>query len=576
MVLRRSVKGKAGVFCFVTLLAGFCFFVSITHKTLWADDSSREECDRMYSSQNYVDAAECYLSLNPPDYWRASDSYGWAGNVAYEQGHYEQAYSYYQQEVNYAELSYDPQKKAEAYYHAGQASYATGRYDEGKTDYVTAAEQYLKVPDYWRASDSYGWAGNIAYEQGQYDESYNYYQSEITYADMTFDYRRKAEAYYHAGQVAYALQNYEDSMSYYETSGNNYLLVSDYWKAADAYAWAGNAASGLKNWDAAKNYYVSAAENFLTVPDYQRVGDCFRQAGDAANFKGDCPTATLYWEKARQNYSLAGIEYNPPSCVTVYNSDVDHDSDVDGADLAHFVSYFVSSFGATNCSATYRIEVVGNAYGSITFGKQLCEDGNGELWFETFDVTGDGGGPYSGVDVILPFATHSPPLKFFPPELGEEWSSSGESGGYTVNSTARVVSLSESVNVPAGSFHNCVKVVEDLSYPGGYTPGQAYPTRYERWFAPGVGPVKLLVTEKSADGLSEIQYAGGLDSYQNIKDSSDDYFPLGAGYKWTFTLEGRTCTWFVSEIQDTCVGNPDHDCDVDMDDLVYFAGEFGK
>ncbi|MBW1923038.1 MAG: tetratricopeptide repeat protein [Deltaproteobacteria bacterium] len=576
MLITTFIKGKIRAFWLWTLFGLFSSFMTVGNAILWADGPSSDECDDLYASKSYVEAAECYSSLNPPDYWRASDSYGRAGNVAFEQGNYEQAYLYYQQEVNYANLTTDFERKAIGYYHLGQAAYATGRYEESKTEYSTAGEYYSEVPDYWRASDSYGWAGNVAYELGSYDQAYEYYQLEVTYADMTSDSQRKAEAHYHAGQAAYATGKYDESMTNYETSGDNYLLVSDYWKAGDAYAWAGNAASASKNWDAAISYYVVAAENFIDAPDYQRTGDCFRQAGDAANFKGDCPTATLYWEKARQYYNLAGIGYNPPSCVTVYNSDVDQDRDVDGADLAHFVSYFVSNFGSSNCNATYKIEVVGNANGSITFGKQLCEDGNGELWYEGFSVAGDGGGAYSGVDVILPFATHSPPLRFFPPEPGDEWSSSGESAGYTVNSIARVVSRSETVNVPAGSFENCVKVVENLSYPGGYTSGQPYPVKYERWFAPGVGPVKLIITEKAADGTTETKYVGGLDSYGNIASNSGDYFPLGPGFRWTFTLEGRTCTWFVSEIQDTCLANLDHDCDVDLDDLMYFAGEFGN
>lgn len=185
----------------------------------------------------------------------------------------------------------------------------------------------------------------------------------------------------------------------------------------------------------------------------------------------------------------------------------------------------------------YYLNVTGNANGHIEFGRST-----GELWYEGFSVTGDGAGFYSGVEAVLPFATRSGPLKYLPPQVGQTWTSTGDSNGYQVDSHAEVVSLSESVPVTAGTFNNCAKVDENLSYPNGYTPGQRYPVKFERWFCPGIGPAKFISTEDDSS-----QYTGELTSYQNITSDPADYFPLGLNYSWTFTMnDGSSADWVVT------------------------------
>jgi hypothetical protein len=183
----------------------------------------------------------------------------------------------------------------------------------------------------------------------------------------------------------------------------------------------------------------------------------------------------------------------------------------------------------------YHISVSGNSNGTIDFVKTV-----NELWYSGFSVTGDGGGRDSGVEAILPFATHSPPLAYLPPTVGQSWTDTGDSNGYTVNSTATVKSVSQTITTPAGTFSNCAYVEENLSYPNGYTPGQPQPpVKYERWFCPGIGPVKVTITDSSP-------HTGELISYSNITSSSD-YFPLGLNFGWTFRMnDGRRATWKVT------------------------------
>ena len=195
--------------------------------------------------------------------------------------------------------------------------------------------------------------------------------------------------------------------------------------------------------------------------------------------------------------------------------------------------------GSTCTEKYYYLNVTGNANGTIEFGRSKCNNNLGELWYENFDVAGDGGGWWSGIEVILPFATRLPPLKYLPPAVGDTWSGKGTSDDYPVKSEAIVTSVTEEISVTAGTFSNCAKVLETFSYPKGYTPGQLYPTQFERWFAPGIGPVKLRITDNDAN-----LYLGELVSHENIPNELDDYFPLGSDYTWTFRMDdGRTATW---------------------------------
>jgi hypothetical protein len=187
----------------------------------------------------------------------------------------------------------------------------------------------------------------------------------------------------------------------------------------------------------------------------------------------------------------------------------------------------------------YHLTVSGASNGIIEFIKEFDSSTSYELWYEYFSVWGA-----SGICAILPYATHSPPLKYSPVTVGQSWKDAGDSNGYQVDSVSTVLSLNETVTVPAGTFTNCAKVEEILTHPFGYTPGQDYYTKFERWFAPGIGPCKVRMTYNS--GTVSV---GELTSYENIPSSSD-YFPLELNSSWTFQLDGGDVTnWVVDSVQ---------------------------
>lgn len=206
------------------------------------------------------------------------------------------------------------------------------------------------------------------------------------------------------------------------------------------------------------------------------------------------------------------------------------------------------SFGANCTEDHYHLNVSGNANGFIDFARISCDTNPVRLWFTGYSVPGDGGGLYSGVEAILPGLL--PPLKSFPPRVGDTWEAQDSEitpeGVYPTTQVGTVTSVSETVSVGAGPFTNCAKVEETIFYPKGIPAGyEHWPVKSERWFAPGVGPVKLLMT--NANGVS---YPGELISYANITADPGDYFPLGLNYTWTFEMsDGRAATWAVDDFQ---------------------------
>ena len=207
-----------------------------------------------------------------------------------------------------------------------------------------------------------------------------------------------------------------------------------------------------------------------------------------------------------------------------------------------------ASFGADCTKNHYSLNVSGNANGFIEFARISCDGNPVRLWFTGYGVGGDGGGEYSGVEAILP--GRLPPLEHFPPQVGDTWEAKdGEilPGGvvYPTTLVGTVTSLSETVSVAADTFTNCAKVEETIFYPKGIPDGYWWAIKSERWFAPGVGPVKLLITNVNGDS-----YSGELISYANITADPGDYFPLGLNYTWTFEMsDGRTATWTVDNFQ---------------------------
>jgi hypothetical protein len=188
----------------------------------------------------------------------------------------------------------------------------------------------------------------------------------------------------------------------------------------------------------------------------------------------------------------------------------------------------------------YYLSVTGNASGWINFSKsidQLSDIG--------VSVTGDGGAGrsghgWTGVEVIMSWASRSP-LKFLPPSVGQTWTGVGSSNSYEIDSVSVVQSVNDAVTALAGTFTNCAHVNETWTWPNGYDRSE-YPVALDKWFCPGIGPTKLIIT----DNLGNKNF-GELTSF-NISNVNTDYFPLEVGYQWTFTMDdGRSATWIVDD-----------------------------
>ncbi|MBN2373299.1 hypothetical protein JXL19_05905, partial [bacterium] len=197
-----------------------------------------------------------------------------------------------------------------------------------------------------------------------------------------------------------------------------------------------------------------------------------------------------------------------------------------------------------NPAYKYHLSVSGSAWGFIDFERQYDSNNNSEFRLDNRSVTGDGIHSDSGISAILPFATASPPVKYSLLSVGQQWTYTGSSNNYLVQSIARVTSLNETVNVPAGTFTHCAKVEESIIFPAGYIPGQDYYTKFERWFAPGIGPCRVRITYNSGTVRN-----GRLEFYNFGGDTppASEYFPLGWGYMWTFSMDnGSSVSWIVN------------------------------
>jgi hypothetical protein len=117
----------------------------------------------------------------------------------------------------------------------------------------------------------------------------------------------------------------------------------------------------------------------------------------------------------------------------------------------------------------------------------------------------------------------------YPILAGDTWTSRGLSNGMVVSSTVQVVSTSEAVTVPAGTFL-CAKVVETMSVPPGYGADSDYVvTRYERWLGSGTGWVKFRVSR--SDGKTVL---GELVKFSGGGGGEPYFFPMALGSQWTF------------------------------------------
>ncbi len=163
-------------------------------------------------------------------------------------------------------------------------------------------------------------------------------------------------------------------------------------------------------------------------------------------------------------------------------------------------------------------------------------------WSMTADGTGSDTLVFSRTDDQLSWTTYefgaansginyliwSRVLLKFPVAEGDSWSESGGSNGYTIDSATVVEDTDAEVTVKAGTFTSCVVTKETFSVDPAYNDG-AFISEYKKYFAPGVGLVKVVDTWHPGQVTT-----GELVEYVVHDPAPDDYFPMTTGDWWEF------------------------------------------
>lgn len=156
---------------------------------------------------------------------------------------------------------------------------------------------------------------------------------------------------------------------------------------------------------------------------------------------------------------------------------------------------------------------------------------------------------------------YDPPQIFIPADLkvGKIWRIIGETRGIDTQTTCTVVAK-EDVTVPAGTFHDCLKIQQDFLVKGFLNINvQSF-----MWLAPNIGIVKEQNTGKTIFKL--VQYKAFM-SWDVNRDQKIDIFDL--------VLVGKH---FGEHITGEPENNPDVNGDgiVDIFDLVLIGIHFGQ
>ena len=133
-----------------------------------------------------------------------------------------------------------------------------------------------------------------------------------------------------------------------------------------------------------------------------------------------------------------------------------------------------------------------------------------------------------GGEASIQYIIWSRVLLRLPIAEGDTWSESGGSNGYTIESATVVEDTDAEVTVRAGTFTSCVVTIETFSVEASYNSG-AFITEYRKYYAPGVGLVKMVNT----------WYPGQVTTGELVEYSVDgadaaDYFPMATGDWWKF------------------------------------------
>ncbi len=131
-----------------------------------------------------------------------------------------------------------------------------------------------------------------------------------------------------------------------------------------------------------------------------------------------------------------------------------------------------------------------------------------------------------GGNASIQYIIWSRVLLKFPIVEGDTWSESGGSNGYTVESATVVEDTDAEVTVKAGTFTSCVVTKETFNVDSAYNNG-VFITEYRKYYAPGVGLVKLVNTWYPGQVTT-----GELVEYNVEGADPGDYFPMATGDWW--------------------------------------------
>jgi hypothetical protein len=205
--------------------------------------------------------------------------------------------------------------------------------------------------------------------------------------------------------------------------------------------------------------------------------------------------------------------------------------------------------------------VQGTTYGSLSPGGANLQ-GNGDgttLNFLGVD-SGTGSGTmtlqHSGSQVTYTGFNAAPPdfasvghsdLVTDDTTVGSHFTSAGITNSLHYSADVVVTSVTETVITPAGTFTNCLRIDETLTYAD---PAQSLllggnlTLSRTRWFARGVGPVKYAATYQ--DSTKTFTNTGVLQSV-TIPTLATDWWPLQTGAIWVFQESdmSTTTTWML-------------------------------
>ncbi len=222
--------------------------------------------------------------------------------------------------------------------------------------------------------------------------------------------------------------------------------------------------------------------------------------------------------------SKTGFTFNPTSSAQTVNS-----ANITGVNFAGTVNSSSSgwiessiwtagsvttSFGQTTATLNTSTTITNNLISLGTYTGYIGVLKNSS----TIRINGSGG--------PSPFIFYTATWLNLPITLGSSWTDTSSCNSFVCKMTTTVNSVSDSITTLDGTtWNNCIYTAATVSFPNGYNL-TSYPAKSEKWFCPGIGPVKAIQTinDNSKTTMILNSYTGGV--------VAGDYFPLTDGRTW--------------------------------------------